>query len=510
MEANSTFDIKGFLNDPKVQADKAGAVQYLQSKGIIDGQGNLLSQAPVQTNDAIHSGNLFTDALKTLIVKPAVRLGQAIGVPIAKALGATDENIQKTIEAPVQVPSYLNQGLNVEGQKPLGQGGGAQIASDAAKSAVLLAPYGKIAGSVSKGAIGLGASEAVGRVAGGIVAGGSGGYATDVSHGLDQGEKGRAFIPGFATLLGGLTGGTLEAGGVAVEKLSAGARAYGKELEQQTLKLTPTQRTNLGSKLDELTKFSLDNIPAGTPEERLVFAQDLKDHYESNLQFFLDTVAKENRASTSIPKDTFLRQLSSIKGAYKYDRDAESVVNQIDGAIKTIKKQYPGSTIPVDKLNIFKRSTYHNAYNKAGSKVLDTVEHDIGDAARVAIERATKGGMIGDLSVGEFNHQYGNLIQLTKLLKVAAGRPELGFTKRITSRIIGGLVGQAVGGGIPGIIGGELLGEPVASKVAGTATKTTAARKLSGIQPRQVGSIIQKIPTARNPLSVFDHSTRNL
>lgn len=47
MADNSAFDLKGFLNDPKVQADKTGAVQFLQSKGIVDAQGNLLKSAPV-------------------------------------------------------------------------------------------------------------------------------------------------------------------------------------------------------------------------------------------------------------------------------------------------------------------------------------------------------------------------------------------------------------------------------------------------------------------------------
>lgn len=511
MEANSTFDLKGFLNDPKVQADKAGAIQYLQTKGIIDVQGNVISQAqPNNQQELSNSGwasGLFSDALKTLIVKPAVRLGQAVGALGAKAVGVPQERIDQALATPVQVPITSSQGITIEPQKPFEQGGASQIASDALKSATYLAPYGKVAGAAAKGAEVLGASEAVGRVIGGATAGATGGYAGDVSQNLKDNGKvtGASFVPGFATLLGGLTGGAIEGGGVLAEKLTAGAKAYGKELEQQVLKLTPAQKTALGGKLDELTKFSLDNIPAGTPEERFTYAQDLKDHYESNLQFFLDTVSKENRGSTSISKDTFVRQLNAIKGTYKYDRDAEAVYKQIDDAVTTIKGQYPGDTIPVNKLNIFKRSTYQNAYNKAGSKVIDTVEHDIGDAARVAIERATKGGTIGDLSVGDFNAEYGNLIQLTKLLKLAANRPELGFTKRITSRVVGGLIGQAVGGGIPGIIGGELLGEPIASKVAGTATKTAVARKLQNIEPKQIGSIIQKIPTVRDP-SAFGRS----
>lgn len=36
------FDLKGFLNDPKVQADKPGAIRFLQQKGILDQDGKVI------------------------------------------------------------------------------------------------------------------------------------------------------------------------------------------------------------------------------------------------------------------------------------------------------------------------------------------------------------------------------------------------------------------------------------------------------------------------------------
>lgn len=442
--------------------------------------------------------NFLEDAINTVVAKPAIRVGQLFGYGIAKLMGATPEQLQKGLEADYTVPGTK---FGAETQKAFGEGGGTQIASDALKEAAYLAPYGKIAKFGSEAAAPL-LSEGAARIAGGAVAGATGGYAQDVAQGLDEGEKGRAFIPGFTTLIGGVLGGGAEAAGLGLEKTIKGAREMGKEFEQQTFKLTPTQKTNLGAKLDELTQFSADNIPAGNPEQRFAYADDLYQHYEEQLQGALErtkpvklvTGETVQKPLAEVPKDTFLKQLISIKGSYKYDRDAEAVYSQIDDAIKTIKNQYKGDFIPVDKLNIFKRTTYQNAYNKAGSKVLDTVEHDIGDAARVAIERATeKAGVdIGGKSIGEFNHEYGNLIQLRKILKLAQNRPELGFTKRIMSRIIGGIIGHSLGG-IPGLVGGELIAEPIAKGIAGTAAATGMSKRLMNVKDREIGSVIQRL-----------------
>lgn len=86
MEANnSTFDLKAFLNDPKVQADKAGAVKFLQSKGIIDAQGQPIpgmsnaapkkSELPILTNQSGGFGTALRD-VSVGAVKSFVRGGR--------------------------------------------------------------------------------------------------------------------------------------------------------------------------------------------------------------------------------------------------------------------------------------------------------------------------------------------------------------------------------------------------------------------------------------------------
>lgn len=435
-------------------------------------------------------------ALNTLLVRPAARATEALGRTglFGQTVKTGFEEMQGQNQE-LRLPGAERAIGTVEPQKALGEGGATQIFSNALESATYLAPYGKIATGATTLASKV-AGEGAPRIIGGAVAGATGGYATDVAQNLDEQERVtvEAFKPGFATLLGGLTGGTLEAGAKGLENILKNSNQLSRELQEQTFKLTPTQRTKLGSRLDDLVTYANKNIPSGTAESRYAHTDDLYQNAEDNLQFFLETVAKENRLSTSVKKDTFFRQLRAIKGKteYKFGRDADVINKQIDSVIDTISKQYPGETIPVDKLNIFKRSTFQNAYNKAGDKVLDFVEHDIGEAAKIAIERAVKGGTIGGKDIGTFNKEYGDLIQLRKIFRLAQNRPDIGFTKRIGVRIIGGIIGNALGG-IPGLIGGEFIAEPLASKVAGTQAKSFIASKLSKLKPVKIGSVIQRL-----------------
>ena len=59
--------------------------------------------------------------------------------------------------------------------------------------------------------------------------------------------------------------------------------------------------------------------------------------------------------------------------------------------MKTLLKTNYREKIPLSRLNPLKRSTYQNAYNQAGDKVIDDVEFYIGDLFKTAIEKATKG-----------------------------------------------------------------------------------------------------------------------
>src|SRR5690242_5653790 len=99
MEDN--FDLKGFLNDPKVQANKPAAIQYLRSKGIVDAMGNVVNK----TQDKSLTGS---GVGSVPVLKQATEFGAGIG----SAIGRAGLNVGK---------SFLNlaQGVSNVGSKVL-------------------------------------------------------------------------------------------------------------------------------------------------------------------------------------------------------------------------------------------------------------------------------------------------------------------------------------------------------------------------------------------------------
>jgi hypothetical protein len=214
-----------------------------------------------------------------------------------------------------------------------------------------------------------------------------------------------------------------------------------RTLEKSNLRLSPAAKRELGGKVDEITGFLSEKKIVGTPRQRFEKATIMYDKAEEALDGFFGSIAKGRR----IPKESVVRGLQTLKGQYKNDRDSAVINRQIDSAINAIKKNQ-GDTIPYKNLNQFKRTTYNNAYNKAGDKVLDDVEHAIGDVAWNHLNEGLRGLKIAGQSYEQFNQNYGLLIQGRKLMRAAIGKPEL---SAITERLLASLIGGAVGG-LPG------------------------------------------------------------
>lgn len=167
------------------------------------------------------------DVADTLIVKPALRTGQAIGGFISQkiidSMPDTDPNkaiyqanLDKGLSETTKVPVFGD----IEAQKGIGEGGGKQIAGEALKIGSYLFPYGKVAGVV--GGTVLGGSKLTplaiktAKVTGNVASGVSGGYMADVGYNLADENKtlGESFKPGLGTALGvaiPLTGPTVKA-----------------------------------------------------------------------------------------------------------------------------------------------------------------------------------------------------------------------------------------------------------------------------------------------------------
>jgi hypothetical protein len=214
-----------------------------------------------------------------------------------------------------------------------------------------------------------------------------------------------------------------------------------RNIEKSNLRLTPAVKRNLGTRVNEITDFLASKKIVGTPEQRFDKATTMYNAAEDALDTFFGQMAK----GTGIRKDSVVRGLQSLKGFYKNDRDSAVIDRQIDSAVSAIKKNQ-GDIIPYKNLNDFKRSTYKNAYNKAGDKVLDDVEHSIGDIINSQLIEELKGLKIDGQSFDEFNRNYGLLIQSRKLLKAAIGKSEIsGLTERALGALIGSLIGTTAG-----------------------------------------------------------------
>lgn len=141
-------------------------------------------------------------------------------------------------------------------------------------------------------------------------------------------------------------------------------------------------------------------------------------------------------------------------------------------------------------LNKLKRSTYSSAFNQAGTKISDVVEYKIGDLLKTGIEGATKDvPVLGKYPIKNVNEAYGIALNAKKLLKIAMGRPEMGFTER--------LLADAIGLGTGGPLGG--LGAHIAANTLPfTATKAMVG-KLTTTASKNIPRV--NIPKIAGPLS---------
>ena len=261
-----------------------------------------------------------------------------------------------------------------------------------------------------------------------------------------------------------------------------------RNLEKVSLRLTPAQERDLGTKVEDVSDYLVTKGVTGTPASRLEKINTIYGDMEDKLQSFLT----KDAANVSVPKQSLIDQAEAMKSQYKNERDYKQIKSQIDEFIDLLKTEHPDN-IPVADLNTLKRSTYANSYNKAGSKVLDTVEHDLGDAMRQQIESSTAGmEVVPGQSIGDFNKEYGTVINAKKILKTAASKTGVGLMGRVLASMIGGGIGALAGHGIPGAGEvGRAVGFGAAESLAGTPTRSLAGQALEATSKAPIADIVE-------------------
>lgn len=282
------------------------------------------------------------------------------------------------------------------------------------------------------------------------------------------------------------------AGGSLVGSLaSVGLPQVSKWLEKSTLKLSPTQKINMAKQIDGATKYLNENKIVGTPGMRYEKIITKYDEAEDVLQEFL---TKGEGAGTTVSREALKQQIGLIPQKYVETgkvRDLIAMRKQLKEAQKSL--DVLPEQIPTWMANNFKRDVYGSAYNTAGNKVLDPVEHDIGDITRLAIENATSGKTINGKSIEAFNETYGQIINAKKLLKAASTKSQIGILGKILGYTIGGAITKSVGGGNVATALGSAGGALVAESALGTLPRTLLAAGIDKMNPVAAEEAIRKI-----------------
>lgn len=146
--------------------------------------------------------SLVKRPVERLVLEPARRTGETIGLGIAKLAGASPEQMQRGIESTQKDKTIA--GFTLRGQKPLGEGGGKQILGEGFETASYLYGGGKAPNILSNTLKGQMLKTAVPSVKAGFVGSGAYGAGDVLQQGGTFAEAGKSGL--FSALAGGAGG----------------------------------------------------------------------------------------------------------------------------------------------------------------------------------------------------------------------------------------------------------------------------------------------------------------
>lgn len=257
--------------------------------------------------------------------------------------------------------------------------------------------------------------------------------------------------------------------GPVLGKLGTGKIAdnIAKNIEKINLRLTPTQKVNLGSRLDEVTSFLSKEKIVGNPVERLEKVNKLYNQFETKIQDVLKS------KGVQYTKEQLVKSVDSIPEQYLSEIDNPAVYNQMKKEVNQFKRfiqDQPNELIDASRVNQFKRTFASNARNKAGDVVTNEAREAMSDGIYNLLKKD-----VPELEI--LNQEYAPLIISRKLLKVASGRGELGLVGNLVSTGVGASLGTALGGPV-GAAAGAIAGQKLGQTVAGTKVRSLVGSKV--------------------------------
>ena len=239
------------------------------------------------------------------------------------------------------------------------------------------------------------------------------------------------------------TAGLFSAAGTAFTGLKNILPKTAEKLEEWNLRLTPAQRSAYGDRINKVTDFLTRSRYQGTP--RMRYNSVVKD-YENMENIIQGSLADAKAAGITVNKQKLIDGLIvEAKLAAQDNSEAQQVLKVFKKAIANINYQYPGNEIPVDRLNVLKRSAFKNAIDKTGLKVLNDVRFRIAQKyyAELSSALGSKGFKVLGKSIQEFNREYQDLLLSKTLLKAAQNRSQVGTFNRLVAAFAGTMSGSS-------------------------------------------------------------------
>lgn len=432
------------------------------------GQAPSVSQETVSRETASQGDGILKtmikDPIKTLVVKPATRFGQAVGSGIIEAFG-TDEmkrraDIARSQDTNVDLGPLGS--YNIEAAKNQ-----RQVAGEALYTAAYLFPYGKVAGVASKGVSAIAPKAA--RTVGNIAAGAAGGYTADVGINLQEGKTGaEAFKPGVGTVIGG----AIPAVGAFAGKVIRKAAQHTPDSRMR--EMTRNYRS-LQNVYEEGTRYTKDpktgariikSEPIKTITERKLTPKVVDGKVDTSemiaqLSDELEGLAKPRAEmiKTSRRSIPFSKFEKDVRAAIRSSRELRSsgqvtsTLNKANAIMKDLRKSF-GSRVTLNTLDDV-RTTMNRRYDP-----------DLRDAFRAIGDAARKHVYALDETSRPILMQEGEILSAIRFLETLNGKAVKGgrlgnYVSNILGAMVGGSTQIPIAGPLIGALGGNALNRAI-------------------------------------------------
>lgn len=469
---------------------------------------------------------LIQDPLKTLIVKPGVRLGQAIGQG-ALELGALTGNEKlkaardrgrEIIGKDVRFPG--TGGMNIEGQKAFGEGGAKQIAGEGLKTASYL--YGAGEAAPLKNTLG-------GLIKQGTRIGAVGGGAYGAGESMTQDNVGVGGVIASGLIgagLGAAGGVVFPLAGYGASKIYSGAKyaftPKAQKVSQAINELEDTYRDiNRGwvqtrkasAKAERVTELKNASGTTGRTPERVLAESGIIPEHEGTqfktraqadkLRASTKTLREANRnalreaqlSTTPVNIDDFEREAITRARSPKNiaNGTADAMENGIRKAMAGYRKNY-GKSIPLQTLDDIKSGRWEQTGFSLTKedRLAGDVDYIIGKTAQDTIENTA--AKAGATDVAQLNREIGDLLEAAKFLDNLDGKA-VAYGKMGTHmlRLAGAIAGSKGGplGSLAGAMGGDVLADILRSTRIAGPVKRLLLRDLERTNPAAYTKTLQ-------------------